>query len=173
MAPKERSRCAVRAFGAFCAEAGAEGRAYSMASSPGLPPWKWKTAMTFCDGGCAPTTVATFKEMFGADGINQDKDGKWKGAAQKLHLRASDVKKVIDDGYDVKALHETLSWHAWNKQMLSEPSATIAHSADGPVPRVRALLPRSLRGFDAEDRWQGRPACEEAACCTEGASRGR
>ena len=127
-----RSQCAVRAYGALCAECGPAGKAYSMASSPEAPPWAWDGHMSLVQGATTRRTVETFGEMFGLGGLKQDNDGQWKGAAHKLHLRASDVKRVIDEGYDVQALHETLSWHAWNKQMRLLPSATIEHAADGP-----------------------------------------
>lgn len=62
------SRCAVRAFAAFCAEYGDAGNAYSIAASPTRLPWtSLDVGKLDPNGGCARRTVEFFARFFPGD----------------------------------------------------------------------------------------------------------
>ena len=141
-----RSLCAVRAVGALCAECGVAGKAWSCAAQPGEPPWSFANPMDLCEGACAKRTVETFAALFGSAGLQKDKDGRWTGAAAKLHHRAADVKKALEAGsVDAQQLHASLSHHAWNESCLR--GTTLEHTADGECPLCAAYFPREYEAL--------------------------
>ncbi len=136
-----RSLCAVRAYGALCAEAGDAGKAYSLAAQPGSPPWAGSDPMRLLPGASAKRTVQTFASMFGEGTLQLDADGRWTGAAAQLHQRGADVKKALKAGCCTEQqLHGKLSWAAWNACALR--GTTLIHAASGECAVCAAHLPQ-------------------------------
>ena len=158
MQPASRgSMCAVRAFGAYCAEGGEAGVAWSRSSQPGAPPFKYAHPMAWCEGATIKGTVLHFKSMFGPDGLKVDKDQKgWKGAGQMLLQRSSDVKLALEDGCDCGQLHAKLSLHAINNNVLC--GVAIQHSPTGPCRACEMHCPHEYAALQPKPvRRAGRP----------------
>jgi len=150
--------CAVRAYGALCAECGEDGKRYSESASPGVAPWGMLESATSLVAGAAPKRTATvFIAMFGADGLKADKDGRWKTAADRLHMRAADVKGYLLAGSDERALHAALSLHACKQ--AREGGVLLAHAVDGACQACLQQCPQMLAALKpASQNKGGRPA---------------
>ena len=138
-----RDLCAVRAFGALCAECGPAGKEYSKSLGYGPPPAFPSDPLRCCEGATTKRTAETFIEMFGSNGLTQDaarRSNPWNSAGQKLHLRAADVKRAVLSGvFSMQQLHAKLSWAAWNASVLR--GTTLVHSTDGPCAACQIFCP--------------------------------